>query len=262
MASLAHIARSVIASAILLLAVLLVFGCGGGDGQSAQVVEWGVARPLGPRQIKLVTSVNHCGGEPAPVIEQPVIKYSGRKVFIELHIVPEEKVDDGGCLLELLGVSKTVTLKRDLDELTLFDASTNPPERRWPTEGSDLKLPAAAERGIAPEGAREAGGSGALKETRWEVSRVAAHSVQISAFVPYCGEPHRKPYIQRVDRRRGHDRVVLTMLVRYPPVRGACLGEGLGVARWIAVRGDPRRLKFFDGSQSPPILRWPRRDSN
>jgi hypothetical protein len=131
------------------------------------------------------------------------------------------------------------------------------------SEGNGSKAAAVVERGAqtdsSPESAKK---SGALKETQWEVSRVAAHSVQISAFVPYCGEPHRKPYIQRVGRRRGHDRVVLTMLVRYPPVRGACLGEGLGVARWIAVRGDPRRLKFFDGSQSPPILRWPRRDSN
>lgn len=97
---------------------------------------------------------------------------------------------------------------------------------------------------------------GFLKETRWGISRAAARSVQISAFVPYCGKPHREPYVERVARRGNPGRVVLTMLVRYPPARGACLGEGISVTRWVALDGDPRTLRLFDGSTSPPARRY------
>lgn len=87
---------------------------------------------MGPRQIRLFTSIEYCGG-PGATIRRPVIEYSGRRAFIELLLTPHEEPDTGGCLLQLLGVTKTVTLKRDLDELVLFDASTDPPARRWPT---------------------------------------------------------------------------------------------------------------------------------
>ncbi len=97
--------------------------------------------------------------------------------------------------------------------------------------------------------------SGPLKKTRWGVSRVAERNIQISAFVPYCGKPHAKPFVERVDRRRTARRVVLTMLVRYPPAKGACVGEGISVMRWIAVNGDPHDLSFFDGSTTPPTRR-------
>lgn len=125
--------KKVIAGAILFGLALLAFGCGGGDNRSAQAVKWGVFRQLGPRQVKLVATVEYCGDGQGPTLERPVIEYSGRRVFIELLLAPEEESDDGGCLLSLLGATKTVTLKRDLDELVLYDSSTDPPERRWPT---------------------------------------------------------------------------------------------------------------------------------
>jgi hypothetical protein len=96
---------------------------------------------------------------------------------------------------------------------------------------------------------------GPLKETQWGVSEIGARSVQISAFVPYCGKPHAEPYVERIVRRRASGRVVLTMMVRYPPAQGACVGEDISVMRWIAVRGDPRALTFYDGSTSPPTKR-------
>ncbi len=125
------IAKRVSASALILGFALLAFGCSGGDDRSAQAVEWGVSRQVGPRQIKLVATVEYCG-DSTPTIKRPVMEYSGRRVFIELLLAPQEESDHGGCLLQLLGVQKTVTLKRDLDELVLLDSSTNPPERRWP----------------------------------------------------------------------------------------------------------------------------------
>ena len=42
-------------------------------------------------------------------------------------MAPQGEPDQGGCLLQLLGVQKTVTLKRDLVELVLLDSSTDPP---------------------------------------------------------------------------------------------------------------------------------------
>jgi hypothetical protein len=109
--------------------------------------------------------------------------------------------------------------------------------------------------GSTKEPAANAGRSGPLKKTRWGISRVGKRRVQIGAFVPYCGEPHPEPYIERVVRHRAPGRVVLTMLVRYPPVKGACFGEGISVMRWITVGGDPRSMIFFDGATSPPEKR-------
>ena len=99
------------------------------------------------------------------------------------------------------------------------------------------------------------GNPGALKETQWGIVRARGRRVQIGAFVGYCGEPHPRPHIEQVIRHRGPGRVVLTMFVRYPPVKGACFGEGIMVMRWIAVKGDPRDLVFYDGGPSPPERR-------
>ena len=96
---------------------------------------------------------------------------------------------------------------------------------------------------------------GALKETQWGISRVGKRRVRIGAFVPYCGEPHPQPYIERVNRHRAPGRVVLTMFVRYPPVKGACFGKDVSVRHWVAVGSDPRKLAFYDGATSPPEKR-------
>jgi hypothetical protein len=75
-----------VTATLFLGCILVAFGCGGGDDRSPQAVEWGVSRQVSSRQIKLVTSVDYCGGDPAPTIERPVIKYSGKRVFIELFL--------------------------------------------------------------------------------------------------------------------------------------------------------------------------------
>lgn len=123
--------RLLLVGVVLAVGVMPMAGCGNGGGESAQAVEWGVSRQVGPRQVKLVATVKSCGGQ-VPAIERTVIEYSGARAFIGLFVVPEEEPEDGVCLLELLGVTKVVTLRRDLDRLELFDSSTDPPERRWP----------------------------------------------------------------------------------------------------------------------------------
>ncbi len=129
MASLIKKAIGVLVISALLSATLFAVGCGGGDDGSERAVEWHVERPVGPRSVRLVASVETCAPEPSR-LERPIIEYSGERVYLELRHTPEE--EQGGCLFLFLGLHRTVTFNRGLDELVLFDASTDPPEQRWP----------------------------------------------------------------------------------------------------------------------------------
>ena len=121
-------------AAVALFALLLSCGCGSGSSQSAEAVEWKVARQLTSRKVKLVASVKYCGGERYPALKPSSIRYNNNKVLIKMVLSPQPEADsEGGCLLQLLGITKTITLKRNLENLVLFDASTDPPERRWPS---------------------------------------------------------------------------------------------------------------------------------
>jgi len=120
--------------AALLAATPLGVGCGGGDDGSERAVEWGVDRPVGPKRVRLSVAIKSCA-QPPPPFERPVVDYSGNRVFIELRTAPEQLSEEqNGCFLRLFVAYKTITLERDLDELVLFDASTDPPERRWPRQ--------------------------------------------------------------------------------------------------------------------------------
>jgi hypothetical protein len=122
------VAIGAVAIAALLGVALLELGRGGGDSGSERAVEWKVERVIGPRAVRLVAVVGVCF-EPVR-LEQPITEYSGDRAYIELRHTPE--VDHGGCFLSLMILHKNVTVNRPLDELELFDASTDPPERRWP----------------------------------------------------------------------------------------------------------------------------------
>lgn len=125
-------ARRALAIAVLLAAVL-VAGCGGGDEDASErAVQWRVDRPLGPKRVMLAADVEWCSAK-LPEVEKPIVEYEGDRAYIELRVTPEEKREgQNGCLLQLLGVHKAITLERNLTELVLFDSSTDPPERRWP----------------------------------------------------------------------------------------------------------------------------------
>jgi hypothetical protein len=104
---------------------------------------------------------------------------------------------------------------------------------------------------------------GPLKEIKWEIVRQSRRSVQIGAFVPYCEYTKPEPRIERVVKRRRPGRVVLTMLVRFPPKKtgsdaGGCLGVQISAARWVKLDRNPLDLKLFDGSTSPPRRVQPR----
>jgi hypothetical protein len=119
--------------AALLGATPFVVGCGGGDDGSERAVEWHVDRDgvVGPRSARITAVVETCI---APVwLERPIIEYSGERAYVELRHTPEKgEGEHNGCFLGLSVLHKTATFERDLDELVLFDASTDPPEQRWP----------------------------------------------------------------------------------------------------------------------------------
>jgi hypothetical protein len=110
--------------------MLLGGGCaqGNADG-TGRALKWGVERQLGPKTIRLATTSESCSLKPQP-LEQPIIDYEGKRVYIELRQAPEEH--RSGCFLGLFGVHKDITLERSLDSVMLFDSSTDPPARRWP----------------------------------------------------------------------------------------------------------------------------------
>lgn len=112
-------------------AAIFAVGCGGGDDGSERAVEWHVERAVGPKTARLVAVVEVCVD---PVrLERPIIEYSGDRAYVELRHTPEESEgEQDGCFLGLFTLHKTVTFDRNLDELVLYDASTDPPEQRWP----------------------------------------------------------------------------------------------------------------------------------
>jgi hypothetical protein len=116
-------------------ATMLGIGCGSnGDDGSERAVAWRVDHPVGPNWVRLSASIEVCSID-LPLLEEPIIEYKGKRVYIELRQPPEELAEDvNGCLLQLVGAFKKITFERDLDELVLFDSSTDPPEKRWPTE--------------------------------------------------------------------------------------------------------------------------------
>lgn len=130
-------AIGVLVIAALVAATLLGVGCGSsGDDGSERAVKWGVDRPVDPKRVRLVASIKVCWRLDLPLLEEPIVEYKGNRVYIELRQTPDElEGERKGCLLRLLGAYKTITLERDLDELVLFDASADPPERRWPRQG-------------------------------------------------------------------------------------------------------------------------------
>ena len=123
----------VLAIALLAATALLAVGCGNADGGSERAVEWSVDRPIDPNsnRVRLTAVVEVCWYSVR--LEQPIIEYSSDRAYIELRHTPEKgEGEHGGCFLSLLGLHKTVTLERDLGELVLYDASTDPPQQRWP----------------------------------------------------------------------------------------------------------------------------------
>jgi hypothetical protein len=117
----------------LLSTTLFGVGCGGGDHRSERAVKWTVERVVGPKAARLVATVEICW-EPVG-LEEPIVEYEDNRAYVELRHTPEKNEGEhGGCLLNLWVLHRTVVFEQDLNKLTLFDSSTDPPVQRWPRE--------------------------------------------------------------------------------------------------------------------------------
>lgn len=122
--------RAIAVPAFVTAAVLVACG-GDSQGRSPESVEWQVARIIGPRQAELVATLDYCIGDPKPKIERARVRYSDRRILIELFVVQEPR-SDGVCHDVSLGIYKRIKFRLRLDDVELFDSSAGPPERRWP----------------------------------------------------------------------------------------------------------------------------------
>jgi hypothetical protein len=116
---------------LLAVSCVTLVGCGSGDDPSA--LQWSFFKQLGPRTAKLVGGVGYCVGEPKPHIEKVIRSYSGSRVFLTL-ILSQERPEPEECRGVDLGIFKTVSFQRNLEQLVLLDSSTDPPSRRWPVK--------------------------------------------------------------------------------------------------------------------------------
>jgi hypothetical protein len=108
--------------------------------------KWGVIFNPSPRVIKVGGGVGYCVGDPKPRIAKPDIKYQGDEVYIALELKKPPKpprkrpqlfpkgktpVVEGCAGVELL-VTRKLTLRRNLSDLTIYDSGVEPPEQVWP----------------------------------------------------------------------------------------------------------------------------------
>lgn len=115
-----------------LASAVVLMGCGSGD-RADRSIEWGVFKQIGRRTVKLVAEVDYCIGAPMPKISRATTVYSGHRVLVELFLAaPPDAYKTASCRGVVRAVYKSIKLKSDLAAVELFDASTNPPERRWP----------------------------------------------------------------------------------------------------------------------------------
>jgi hypothetical protein len=119
---------------IVALAGAFVIGGWLGSDENGPVrpVEWYVERQLGPKEARLLAPIEYCVTEETR-FEEPIVDYEGDRAYVELRLAPEDE-DPSGCFLNLPIFHTKLILERNLDELTLFDSSTDPPERRWPRD--------------------------------------------------------------------------------------------------------------------------------
>lgn len=123
-----------------LVLIAMIGGCGSGDGGGTGVrtdgsSPWVVQSADLPRTLRVGTGVDYCSGAPKPRIGPPRIEYQGDDVLITLTVIqpPEEPATPGEvCAGMELFVGRNITLKRDLEDVEVFDGGVDPPLQRWP----------------------------------------------------------------------------------------------------------------------------------
>lgn len=125
---------------MILALTAMTNGCGSGGNQTtgARVGEsspWEVRSVDPPRTLTVGTGVEYCSGAPKPRIARPKIVYQDDEVLITLTVVkpPERPAKPGEACRGLeLFVGRKIVLKRDLEDVEVFDGGVDPPLKRWP----------------------------------------------------------------------------------------------------------------------------------
>jgi len=132
--------RTVLAVVVAATVLPLGLACGNA-APSAEVGQrdpdsfrWGVIFTPSERTIRIGGGVGYCEGDPRPRFKRPDVEYRRKNVYIRLELKTRrpQPQKNAACLGSELLVTTTITLRRDLSDLRLYDSGAQPPELRWP----------------------------------------------------------------------------------------------------------------------------------
>jgi len=203
--------------------------------------------------------VDYCAGDPRPAIRHPQILYQGNDVYIKLKIKGSDRPSKGNlCLGSEMAITRTITLRRDLENVRVYDSGVEPPELRWPSEGLDGM--AVAGGGSLHKGDPQMKGREQVRQVHWNTyGAPQGKTIQIISNVGYCAGTER-PRIKRVSVRERRHKVFLTafLTVRSTGNGEGCAGVGYGVRKVVHLRRPLGSRALYDASFSPPKQSWPK----
>lgn len=140
-----RIAKKLGSVATILLVMAALLGCNSSDGTKNEVtdslrqqvtelrpVHWKMSGEPSERTVRISSEVGYCDGSPVPRIQRVRVEERARKVSLTAMLTTPVRPTGVACADVRLGVTKTVTLKRDLAGRAIYDASFSPPKKRWP----------------------------------------------------------------------------------------------------------------------------------
>jgi hypothetical protein len=98
---------------------------------------------------------------------------------------------------------------------------------------------------------------------QWKVAgRPSGSRVTITQDVGICASPLSRnpadlPHIKGVQRTETARAVILTLLVVWPDDPNPCPRLGMPLYSAVRIPGGIKGRPLYDGSQSPPVKRWP-----
>jgi hypothetical protein len=129
---------------LIAAAIAMLGGCGnststGGaasevqPGRNGEILHWSVRDVDSSRTFIAQAAVDYCVGWPEPKIGNPNIEYRDDDVLVTLSVIrPDSERENQKCAGVERNLSRAITVDRALDQVTLFDAGSQPPEKRWP----------------------------------------------------------------------------------------------------------------------------------
>jgi hypothetical protein len=104
------------------------------ESRDGNILRWEVISTKPPRTLRVGGAVDYCLRDPQPVVGRPQIRYEGDDIYmrLELEIPRKKRAKKGNCAGVERFVRKTVTLRRDLSDVNVYDSGIKPAELRWP----------------------------------------------------------------------------------------------------------------------------------